>query len=272
MARRRMVRYSRRRRGAGKRKIVKKMLRKRSKKIFKKRVKNVVKFMAEKKTAFYDAVNILRGRTDDADFEANNIQLLTPASAGSWNVGVQGTGAGQRVGNKIQVVKHIYKGIIYPYGTGMTKPTMIRMVICSPKVNANDNTTAMKAIFQTNCFQQGSTSIGLGAWIDDFIEAFNKDQLTVYKVKDFKIGTADTGQAAIQNYPNNDFKWMVKFRFNLKKIVPKIFKYNDATQTPSVNKNIYCVWYCAAVDGSVNGIGSTYARCHHYQLVNYIDI
>lgn len=228
--------------------------------------------MAEKKTAFYDAVNIVRGRTTDLDWQTNNIQLLTPANAGSWNVGVQGTGAGQRIGNKIQVVKHIFKGILYPYGSGLTKPTLVRLILCSPKRNQDDSTAGMQAIFQASCFQQGSTFIGLGASIDDFIEAFNKDMLTVYKVKDFKIAQADSSATANQSYPNNDFKWMAKFRFNLKKMVPKVFKYNDNSTIPSFSKNVYAVWYVAAVDGAVNGLESTWCRCHHYQYISYIDI
>lgn len=238
---------------------------------FKKRVRSTIKSMAEKKQTFYNDQDEIYGAPADAAFVTENIQLLTPANGGSWNVAVQGTGQGQRVGNEIQVVSHIYKAVVTPYGAGVVNPVLLRCLIVSPKRLNDDNATAIATICQGRVFQQGSSAVGMSNDITDMIQDYNDDLLNIHYCKTFKLGQASPGTSSV-SIGNNDFDALAKVRINLLKYLPKKYKYDDGSAIPGVNKNYYMLWHVARIDGANNGLNTTFARVSHFQQVRYIDM
>lgn len=243
----------------------------RAKNSFSKRVKRVLYKLSETKSTFFESGDTLRGNPAMADWQDYNIMQLTPTDiAGlSWNVGVQGTQQGQRVGNQIRVTGHKVRMCIYPESNGLNKPFYLKLVIMSIKTRTLDTVSQLKTIMQQNCFQRGSGAIGLQSELSDLNEEWNRDLLTIHFQKEFKMGSAAPFQAGTAN---NDFKYGRRFTINVKKYYKNLIKYNDASQIPMISKNVYMVWLVAAADGTY-ATGDTYwARVEHNHYISYKDI
>jgi len=237
---------------------------------FAQRVKRVIYGLSEAKNSFYDAEDVVCGSPLMADWTTENVQQLTPSDAGgSWNVGSQGTGQGQRVGNEIRVTSHKVKMAIYPSDNGLNKPFYLRIIICSVKIRANDTPAGLKTIMTTSCFQRGSTSVGMASYLDDFVEQWNRDVLTIHKVKEFKMGTSNPTQGGTAN---NDFSYGRRWSVNVHKYYKRAIKYNDTGTSPQINRNVYMVFQVAAADGSIATGDTRWCHIHHGHYINYRDL
>lgn len=165
----------------------------------------------------------------------NCISLLEPAN----NIG-QGTGAGDRIGNRIHVKSMIFRGYIYSVSTGSGSietggiPTNVTMYIGKVKNSINVPTYAqLSALYQAGDTTFSPTDNNLSS-----LYSINKDLFTVYKTRRFKIGGAQpvTGFSA-----NNDYKIMQRFSFDISKFIPRTLLYNDVPTTVT-NAGLY-VWF-----------------------------
>lgn len=183
-----------------------------------------------------------------------------PLGPNTLGVGIpQGTGQGQRVGNRITTRKCIFRGIIHanPYDA-TTNPAMIpvqiRMVVYRDKTLP----TAQPPDARTDLFQQGSVTLGLQNDLADMILPFNEDKYRVVATKVMKLGYAafDTTGTQVGNggWHNNDFKANCEFELDVTKFLPKTVIYNDNSNTPTT-PGLWCNFICSYANGGL--IGST---------------
>lgn len=170
---------------------------------------------------------------------------------------VQGTGAGDRLGNKIKTKGLKMKFILTPAPYNATtnqvpQPYNVRMwVVCAKYDNA---TLPTQNSFQ-NFFQFGDTSVALQSTLSDMTLDVNTDLFTVYYDKVFKVGSAantGTGGSAVSQYgSNNDYSYNVIEEIDLYKACPKTMIFNDTNSFPN-NRCLFCVIAAApALGGSV---------------------
>lgn len=153
------------------------------------------------------------------------------------NVG-QGTGQGDRIGNKITIKKNIFKGYMYAINNTLTGglPTNVTLYIGRLKVGISTPTNA--AIAQM--FQAGDTTF---APTDDnraSLYGINKNLWTVFFRRTYKIGGA-TSTSANAIPANNDYKALQHFYVNLSKFIPRTINYNDGNNV-STNAGLYA-WF-----------------------------
>jgi len=155
------------------------------------------------------------------------------------NIG-QGTGQGDRIGNKIRVVKNIFKGYMYALNTTDTGgvPTNVTMYI--GRLKAGISTPTNSAIAQM--FQAGDTTFAPSDDNRSGLWAINKNLWNVYYRKTFKIGGSTSNIANAVS--NNDYKAMRHFQVDLSRWMPKIINYNDGNNI-STNAGLYA-WFTIA--------------------------
>jgi len=197
---------------------------------FAKKVMKVVKKAAEHKQIAYNAqINIATpagGVMYQLDLSPNNSNLTIP----------QGTGQGNRVGNKIRIVKAVLKYILQPYAydavlNALPEPQDVRMIISSTK-GQSQNAPPLATFFQN-----GNTSQAASGYSVDMLLPVNRDTQTVYKDWRHKVGAAINptvaGTNATYYSANNDYKLNVMKTVDLIKFYPKVIDYNDTTVLPT---------------------------------------
>lgn len=278
--------YRRRGNSKSKKAIIKKALAKSWKRSVAKVCKRVIARQAETKcagtTAAFDMVTTHAANyssTSISEFKVNNIVQLTPGTSIDSLVYIgKGTGQSDRVGNEIMTKRLNYKGIIYPYPVGTYNPTPvipteIKCVIFSLRPGIADQTKdSVLNILTTGgttnsgeFFQDGNGSTGIVTNtsitnISDMIKTFNRDVITVHKVRTFKLGGqyAQTGTYAsggvnygggASNPGQNDFNYNVKFNMNLTKYCPKQIRFSDTSASPTSRK-LFAVWILCDANGA----------------------
>lgn len=163
----------------------------------------------------------------------------------------QGSGEGDRIGDKIKTHKAIFKGTFYPNGYDMTYnpvpiPYRVRMLILKNK----QSPTATPVL--ATLFQSGDSSTSPTGNIQDLYQPINQDTCVVYHDSLHKVGFSDyTGTGfvvAAQDYANNDFALNVDVSLDVTKHLPAHIQFNDGTATPT-SANIYVLFICASMDG-----------------------
>lgn len=159
----------------------------------------------------------------------------------------QGTGEGNRLGNKVTPVKWAIRGYINNTGQNCI-PGVVKMFIFKLKGSYdNPNLGAGPVDF----FQNGNSSTGPTNNQHDMLREINTNKFQVYATKSFKIGSAAAviGTAPIAS--NNDFKCLREFRINvLKYQKPSHLIYDDAGTNVPVNTGLYICFAFAPYDGS----------------------
>ena len=172
-----------------------------------------------------------------------------------WNM-AQGTGQGQRVGNKIKVKRWILKGQIMPHESGQTYDEESAYLSKSYQGyltiyfgRRTDGGSVDGPI--TQFLQSGNTAINPLGSTTEMMLSVNKDLYKVYWRKTFKMGQAwgSNVSSNIQNQTaNNDFALTRTFGFDVCKYILKnrILKFNDTT-TSSTDRDlsrlaIWAVW------------------------------
>lgn len=169
----------------------------------------------------------------------------------------QGTGAGDRLGNKIRTKSLKFKFILTPspYNASTNaqpQPYDVRVWIVCAKF---DTATIPSQLSFTNFFQFGDTSVALQSTISDMTLDVNTDMFTVYSDKVYKVGystdTGTGGNGVTQYYANNDYSFNVMDTLDLTKACPKTLVFNDTTSFPN-NRCLFAVCAAApAIGGSI---------------------
>lgn len=187
----------------------------------------------------------------------------------------QGTNQSQRIGNRVRLRRCVWKAIFSAYrdpvsGTYNYIPAELKITVLSSIVNPN---SAVKSDIRTICanslYQANAASIGMTSSLIDFLRAYNKDQVRIYKTRTYKIG----GQNYPQSTPvvgNNDFKFNAKCTINLGKYMNKIIKYDDSP-SDARNKKIFIVLEAVLADQSV-GSTTPLVSMTNYLHMKYEDI
>lgn len=241
-------------------------------KAFKAVVENALARNEEKKETNLYSLNHPIVPINAAGWTASSI-CLSPSIAG-YNI-AQGTGQGQRVGNRIRVKKSWVKGIIHPSAYNASTnpnpaPYQIRMLIFKDKFAP----TSQPAAVALDLFQSGSTSIPPQNDLADCILDINRDRYQVYHDEILKMGpAANQGSGtdvAFAQYMNNDFSFNCKFEVDVTKFLPKTIVFNDASLSAMTDSLwmifLPCLANGGAIGASVNAITMSWTS-----VLNYTD-
>lgn len=200
----------------------------------------------------------IKSQADTVNNQA--IQIYSAGSLSTYDCGfvygniTQGTGAGNRIGNRISVVKHLVKGYVSIAGSTVYQNIYIRMICLRAK-----QTTSTTASSYAGLFQLGNVATNPTGTLLDMIRSINKDYFTVYYSRTVLLGSADgtTSSLAMNNTVGN-----YRFTFDLTKVFGgSPIEFND---TGSYPQNKAC--YLAFVPCNANGAVLTSANIAGYQF------
>lgn len=218
------------------------------KKSFKKRVMKVLSRRVETKTSQSAQQDIgLYYPNQGATYDSTNTIRVSPVATGTGAVVIaQGTGQGNRIGNKITLKSYKlnltfqpkpYDAIYNP----SPAPMQVKVVLFYDRqnmagINANAG-TLVNPIPRSNFFQFGNSATNITGNLTDMIAPFNKDRYTILASKTFKLGYAvydGSGfSTAAQAFSNNDFKLVQMMKWDVTKYLPKTVVYPDGSDTPT---------------------------------------
>ena len=254
------------RKTGGKRKFARRVAPKRrvgARKSMVKLIKSVIHRQAENKVVEYSPVGAqpLYNSSVTAAWNAANVIPLTPYTS-YMNI-VQGTGQGDRIGNRISTRKVFIKFVMYPAAYDVTlnplpAPQDVRIMIVKWK------DTPTKLIDDTtygNLFQNGDSATGPIGNLTDTIRDINKDKYTVCYDKVVKVGNAISSASGpfsgAEYYANNDYKLNVIRKIDVTKWCPKQILFNDNTSLPETPV-LQMVIFPISADGSINSFKPIY--------------
>lgn len=211
-----------------------------------------------------------------ANFVSNIIEL----GPGSTMLIGQGTGQGQRVGNKIQTVSHTFKGTICPAPWNATthpdpRPMHIKMWVFYDKT---DPIAAPNPIIN-GFYQNGDSVVGFANDLLDHVRPINTDRYCILATRMFKVGfsqyagaaTTTANQDAFQAYSNNDYKLSCNFSINLTKHQIKQIRFNDTNNEPTTRR-MFCMWQPVDATGGTVSASSIPAVVQYAEDFRYKDL
>lgn len=160
-----------------------------------------------------------------------------------FNLISQGTGQGDRIGNKISPVRFVFSGFMnynadIPGAASNSQPQYVKMFIFRMK-----NTLSATAPDMTKFFQYGNASQAPTGYIQDIKSRVNTDDIVLYATRLFKLcpsampnSTGIIGAA----FTNNDYKLTQAFKIDLTKHCKKVV-YDDTTATIK-NHQMFCAF------------------------------
>lgn len=251
--------------------------RKASKLHLNKTIRKVVHRMAETKIANIDgSVNL--GGFDATNWNTTNV--IPVSIYPSFLQVTQGSGQGERIGNKLEVSSLKLRMVYTPRPYNVTtnpapQPQMIKMFLVNGRTSTNYNlrpTVGTMATF----FQEGNSFAPPSNNLFDMIEDVNKDSWNIYATKTIKLGCSSydgTGSlAASQYFQNNDYKLNHLISWDITKHIPKQVTFND-TAIAASSRNLFLVILTANADGSAPVTTSVLNSVLNYDLtMGYKDI
>lgn len=236
------------------------------------KVRSVVTRMAEKKTANY-ATSFFFGATNATSFYTTQIQYATGITT-ALNIG-QGTGQGDRIGDKIRVQKLKLDMAFWPtpynVSTNPTpEPQYIRVWVFSQK-NSNAPITSLATFFQN-----GNASSAPTGTLLDLLKKINQDQYTYLTHREFKLGYAafvgaPGGVVGSGYFSNNDFEMVHKESIDLTPLVPKIWTFNDTGNT-CTSKAVYVMYEAMSCDGQTSAAADLPVGCYASYSLKFTDL
>jgi hypothetical protein len=167
----------------------------------------------------------------------------------------QGTGQGDRIGNRIRPTKAMFRGMLYPkaydatYNAAMV-PYDVRLTVLKNKVNPVGTSPDTSTLFQS-----GDTVAAPTGGLSDMMSPFNLDANIAFTSRRCKVGTAGyTGTGAFaagQYYQNNDYKLNQAIEIDLLPYIPTTIDYLDTSTTPS-SYSLYLNVLIAAANGAIS--------------------
>jgi len=149
----------------------------------------------------------------------------------------QGTGQGNRVGNRINVTKFIVS-IVYS-AVGIGYPTNVRTYFGRLKFKLDPPAVNDFGAL----YKFGNTNVGPDNLLTDSLSAINNDRWIIQKTRNTKIGRSQNTAAA----SNNDYNFSKTVKFDLTKYLGGQIQYEDAVATPT-NKQGYMFFTIANGD------------------------
>lgn len=174
----------------------------------------------------------------------------------------QGTGAGDRIGNKCRTLKAMFRYTLYPLpydavSNPIPIPQEVMIIFGFVK---NTPTTVPSGALVNLIYQNGNTTSAPQGDLGDLIQPFNTDVWAIKKVIRHKIGTSvnegSGSQLSRAYYANNDFKYNAVRSINLTSIYPKHLLFNDSTATLQ-NAGLYCMIQAINANGSTSASATT---------------
>lgn len=190
---------------------------------------------------------------------ASFVDSITPVAPSSEGVIIfQGTGQGDRIGNKIKIKKVVLKGTMHPLPYNATTnaavvPVQVKFWFFYDRENPTSvpNPTS-------DFFQFGNTVSSMQNDLVDLWAPINKDKYTVLMTRTFKLGFAQftTTGTVVSNSgtPNNDFKMNANFSFDLTKYMPTHYTYRDNNSNPTT-RGLY--WMAQAISATGTQFSAT---------------
>lgn len=251
------VRYTTKRRTYRKRTPVKKQVKKAVKKvhkqIFAKKVKQVINRMAEEKTASnFGGVQLIEVFNSTLTPPQSTILDITNAL---YQI-AQGTGQGDRIGNRITLTKFNFKGYVTFASPGATLPIYLKMIVFKQKLDGNNPD-------MSRMLHNGNTDIAPTNTLRDIIIPLNNDYYTIFATRTFKLGTSTV-------VTNNDFSLTKFFNINMLKHCKNVV-YSDSLTDPT-NKKFYVGFLAGYNDGTAVPVSTGIANLNFETIVNYRDL
>lgn len=226
-------------------------------------VKQVLSRVSETKTAQRFNYGLNLAPSNAATFTAKILEL----GPGATMPIAQGTGQGGRIGNKITVVSHRFKGYLTCAPQDPTlwpnpRPIHVKMWIFYDKT---DPTAAPNPITYP-FFQDGNTAAGFQNDLVDHWRPINTDRYRVLATRTFKLGMSQyagaaatvANQSAWQAYSNNDYKLTCGFNVDLGKLGARVVRFNDTNNEPT-SRRLFCMFQPVEATGGI--LNATWEPC-----------
>lgn len=228
------------------------------------------------KSALYKAIQSALGRQIEtkkanSQFADDNVGGCLDTAAGTQIIPIspyagfiqipQGTGDGQRIGNKITTIESSLNYTLFPnpynaVSNVLVKPQMVLMFLLRDKKNP----TIMPQITDlvANMYNAGSTVTPATGTVKDLTYEMNTDRFQVFKRWTHKLGYAQASVqgvvAANEYFVNNDFKMFIHQITDCTKHLYKHVDFDDGTYYPST-PGVFLFYYTIYVDGSTTADG-----------------
>lgn len=198
-----------------------------SRKALRRQIDFQIRRQAETKEQKITAERNLIWSPSTGSFDTRNIF----SSSDILNVISQGTGQGDRIGNRVTLVKFDFSFLIWARPTnasGVNLPLDVCMYVFSDKLNPTSQTAtnirnAISGGVPPYFYEAGNATTGANMTITDQLLRVNGDRFMLHKKKIFKLATSQ-----VVNWSNNDYKASRRFKVNIAKYMPKNVVWNDA--------------------------------------------
>lgn len=190
----------------------------------------------------------------------------------------QGTGQGDRLGNKIKLTDAYLTFSLMPepyngLSTNQPFPCMVRVMMMYDKRNP---TTAPTPGSNGDFFQNGNSVSGFTGTLQDFLMPINEDRYCVKWKRDYKIGWsvyqgvtgADPAQAY---YANNDFKMLVKRKISYIKHLPKNWRFDDG-DVDIQTRGLWWFAYAVICSPNTTSINANLVRLNYTFELKWTDL
>lgn len=208
-------------------------------------------------------------------FAAGNVIPIN-FSSGSLNI-QQGTGNGQRVGNRLHVKSLTFKGTLSPYPyDALSNPTPKPMQVNMWFFYQRDAPASIPTNPQNDFFESNSATAALRGDLTDLWSPINTDKYRLLGKRTFKLGhaaswlPANVGQVTNNTFYNNDFKLNCNFSVNIAKMIPKLVRYIDNNVDAS-SRGVYVMIEPVWADGTVAPSSTLMARMDYMIVGKYTD-
>ena len=213
---------------------------------FAKKVMAVVKRAAEHKYFSYTTSDYLWTPGSAPGGVPLQIQL-TPAPSAGMAIN-QGVGQGDRIGNRIKIIKAVLQYVLYPQGYDATHNRAPTPADVRGFIGRNKISPVLPPNISTALFQYGNTTVGFSNELQDQMLRLNSDVNTIYKQVFHKLAhsynsSSSGGSSVNQFQSNNDYKMNVKHTIDITKYVPSTVIYNDGNTTPQTPTTWLTIWY-----------------------------
>lgn len=168
----------------------------------------------------------------------------------------QGTGQGNRIGNRVRTKRLRFKGTLIPLPYSVVSNTTPKPIQMKCWIFYDKTDPVAVPDPRTNFFQNGNSVRAIQGQLTDFWAPINTERYAVLATKTFKLGFSLSATTAAPSsaipaaaQPNNDFKLNCNFSFDLTKHYPKIVRFADGSNTPTT-RGLFALFVYAPADGT----------------------
>lgn len=204
---------------------------------------------------------------------------LWPLSPYSSYVSIsQGTGDGQRIGNRIMVKSAKLRVKMDPAAYNATynpTPTPMFVKCWIFKMKQNNTLSDVQTLINSNFKDSNNSSVGLAGTDADYMLADNNSEVTVLWTKMYKIGYANnqgSGSVNTEEYKaNNDFKVAEYFEKDITRYLSKHYDFNDSGTTPFTQPVTWFLVEAISATGTYTDMGERPGQIGVSVELNYTD-